>query len=144
MLKLDIKTEPYWIDLPGKVRVKVKPVNTAVMSAAQAEAAMQYNALPQKPQSETERKGISESLLVAALATFAIMEWEGVMLSDGTTLAPITPETVRQLMDYWLIADEFLKKYVSQIGLQESEGNASAPAANGITAEASSSADNAS
>ena len=36
MLKLDIKTEPYWIDLPSNVRIKVKPITTAVMSAARA------------------------------------------------------------------------------------------------------------
>ena len=34
MLKLNLKTEPYWIPLPGKIKVKVTPISTAIMSAA--------------------------------------------------------------------------------------------------------------
>jgi hypothetical protein len=135
MLKLNLKTEPYWIDLPGTVRVKVKPVSTALMSAAQASAAAVYNTLVERGETNVDddalRKGLSESLLVKALGKFAIIEWENVFKADGDAPAELNDANVEQLLDFWVIADEFLKQYVSQINLVKSEGNVSAPAANG-------------
>ena len=135
MLKLNLKTEPYWIDLPGTVRVKVKPVSTALMSAAQASATAAYNALIERNETDVDddalRKGLTESLLVKALGKFAIIEWENVFKADGDAPAELNDTNIEQLFDFWVIADEFLKRYVSQITLVQSEGNVSAPAANG-------------
>jgi len=135
MLKLNLKTEPYWIDLPGTVRVKVKPVSTALMSAAQASATAVYNTLVERGETNVDddalRKGLSESLLVKALGKFAIIEWENVFKADGYAPAELNDANIEQLLDFWVIADEFLKQYVSQINLVKSEGNVSAPAANG-------------
>ena len=137
MLKLNLKTEPYWIDLPGTVRVKVKPVSTALMSAAQASATAAYNALIERNETDVDddalRKGLTESLLVKALGKFAIIEWENVFKADGDAPAELNDANVEQLLDFWVIADEFLKRYVSQIALVQSEGNVSAPAANGTS-----------
>ena len=72
-----------------------------------------------------------ESLLVKALGKFAIIEWENVFKADGDAPAELNDANVEQLLDFWVIADEFLKRYVSQIALVKSEGNVSAPAANG-------------
>ena len=138
MLKLNLKTEAYWIDLPGTVRVKVKPVNTAMMSAAQASAAINYNAMVERKETDAKndalRRGLSESLLVKALGKFAIIEWENVFKPDGDAPAELNDTNVEQLFDFWVVADEFLKVYVSQIALVQSEGNVSAPAANGTSA----------
>ena len=138
MLKLDIKTEPYWIELPAKVRVKVKPVSTAIMSAAQSMALDNYRQLVDSgeldPANDALRKGISESLLIKALARLSIVEWEGVLAADNDNLAPINDKTVSDLMDIWLLAQEFLKIYVTQFKLLETEGNVLAPAASGISA----------
>ena len=138
MLKLDIKTEPYWIELPAKVRVKVKPVSTAIMSAAQSMALDNYRQLVESgeldPANDALRKGMSESLLIKALARLSIVEWEGVLAADNDNLAPINDKTVSDLMDIWLLAQEFLKIYVTQFKLLETEGNVLAPAANGISA----------
>lgn len=140
MLKLNLKTDAYWIDLPGKVRVKVKPISTAVMSAAQAMALEEYRRMVDggdlDPANECLRKGTSESLLITALAKLAIIEWEGVLASDSDSPAPVTDQTVADLMDIWLIAQDFLKAYVMQFKLLETEGNVSAPAANGTSAAA--------
>jgi len=136
MLKLNLKTEPYWIDLPGTVRVKVKPVSTALMSAAQAAATIEYNAMVERGETDVKndplRRGLSESLLVKALGKFSIIEWENVFKPDGDAPAELNDTNVEQLFDFWVVADEFLKVYVSQITLVQSEGNVSAPAANGI------------
>ena len=39
MLKLDLPVDPFWADLPHGVRVRIKPVTTAIVSAAQHRAA---------------------------------------------------------------------------------------------------------
>ena len=139
MLKLNLKTEPYWIDLPAKVRVKVQPITTAIMSAAQAMALVNYRQMVDRnqidPANEHLRKGSSESLLIKALASLAIIEWEGVLAADNDDVAPANEQTISNLMDIWLIAQEFLKDYVTQFKLLETEGNVSAPAASGISAE---------
>ena len=138
MLKLNLKTEAYWIDLPGKAKVKVKPISTAVMSAAQSMALENYRQLVDSgeldPANDALRKGMSESLLIKALARLSIIEWEGVLASDSDDLAPINDKTVSDLMDIWLLAQDFLKLYVTQFKLLETEGNVSAPAANGTSA----------
>ena len=138
MLKLNLKTEAYWIDLPGKVKVKVKPISTAVMSAAQSMALENYRQLVDSgeldPANDALRKGMSESLLIKALARLSIIEWEGVLASDSDDLAPINDKTVSDLMDIWLLAQDFLKLYVTQFKLLETEGNVLAPAANGTSA----------
>jgi hypothetical protein len=45
MLTLDLPVEPYWLDLPRGVRVEIRPVTTAVMAAAQAEASRRLGAM---------------------------------------------------------------------------------------------------
>jgi hypothetical protein len=138
MLKLNLKTESYWLDLPGKVKVKVKPITTALMSAAQSMAVDQYRKLVESgqvdAQNDSVRKGVGESLLIKALAQLAITEWEGVLAADSDAPAPVTEQNVSDLMDIWLIAQDFMKAYVTQFSLLETEGNVSAPAANGTSA----------
>lgn len=138
MLKLDLKTEAYWLDLPGKVKVKVLPITTAIMSAAQSLAVDRYRASVTSgltdAENEAMRKGETESLLITALAELSIIEWQGVYAASGDAPAVLTPETISQLMQLWLIAQEFLKQYVTQFRLLDVEGNVSAPAANGILA----------
>ncbi len=138
MLKLNIKNEPYWIDLPGKVRLKVTPVSTAIMSAAQAMALEEYRGMVDggalDPGNDALRKGTSESLLIKSLARLSILEWEGVLAAENDDPAPVNDQTVESLMNIWLVAQEFLKIYVTQFTLMVTEGNVSAPAANGISA----------
>jgi hypothetical protein len=147
MLKLNLKTESYWISLPGKIRVKVKPVSTAIMSTAQSMALASYRQLVDggelDPANDALRRGTSESLLIKALAQLAILEWEGVLAADNDDPAPVNDQTISDLMDIWLVAQEFLKAYVTQFTLLETEGNVSAPAANGISAAAALTAGNA-
>lgn len=140
MLKLDIKTEPYWLGLPCGIRVRVKPVSTAVIGAAQAMALKEYRALLDggmlDPLNEELRNATSDSLLITALAQLAILEWEGVIAADGGEPAPVNGRTVGDLMQIWLVAQAFFKSYTEQFNLLETEGNVSAPAANGTSAAA--------
>lgn len=143
MLRLNLKKEPYWMQLPASVRVKVRPLTTAVMSAAQSQVIRQIVAIREACKTdltlpdvddEQTRLALSESLLIKALGRGAIIEWEGVMLPDSDALAPISDQTVNDLMDIWFMAQEFWKQYTNSLSLLDAEGNGSGLAPSGISA----------
>ncbi len=150
MLKLDLPKAPYWLTLPAQVELFVKPLTSALMQAAQAHAVKELLALRQQRQaledagqdathlpdlSDPEiRHSLSEIALTKALARLAILQWKGVLAQDADELAPITPETVDHLMDFWFIAQDFYRQYHHSLSVLEREGNGSRPAANGISA----------
>ena len=110
MLKLDLKKEPYWLELQAEVRLKVKPLTSAIMHLAQAQAVR------------------------AMLARHAVIAWDNVVVPGTETPAELTPDNVGELMDVWFINQEFGKKYMRQMDLLEAEGNGSRPARNGTSA----------
>lgn len=141
MLRLNLQKEPYWMDLPSGVRVRVRPLSTAIMNAAQSLVIKQIKEMQEdesvlKPNLDVDsiRFGLSEALLVKALAQAAIIEWEGVMQSEGDTAAQVTQQSVAELMDIWFIGQEFWKQYTTSYFVLEVEGNASRPGVNGTTA----------
>ncbi len=150
MLKLNISKEPYWLDLPAQVRVKVKAPTSIMVSIAQTQASQELNALYEEYQRRREsgantddlpdlsskgaRDIMSETLLFKRLALQAILEWENVMQSDSDEPAEVNPQNISALMDVWKINQNFGQQYLRDIELRESEGNASRPAANGTSA----------
>jgi hypothetical protein len=150
MLRLNLKKEPYWLDLPAEVKLKVRPLSTAIMSAAQSSVIKQITDWRQERKSRTEvgadvsdlpdvddeetRLGLSESLLIKALARGAVVEWQGVLNSAGDAPALLNDEAVNDLMDIWFIAQDFWKHYTSSLSLLEAEGNGYRLAANGTSA----------
>lgn len=143
MLRLNLKKEPYWLELPAGVRVKVRPLTTAVMSAAQSQVIKQIVAMREERKSnpyvpdvddDQTRLGLSESLLIKALARGAILEWEGVVQPDSDIVEPISDQNIADLMDIWFVAQEFWKQYTAALSLLDAEGNSSRLAPNGTTA----------
>ena len=141
MLRLNLQKEPYWMDLPSGVRVRVRPLSTAIMNAAQSIVIKQIKEMQEdesvlKPNLDVDsiRFGLSEALLVKALAQAAIIEWEGVMQPEGDAVAKVTQQSVAELMDIWFIGQEFWKQYTTSYFVLEVEGNASRPGVNGTTA----------
>ena len=142
MLRLNLKKEAYWMDLPSGVRVRVRPLSTAIMNAAQSNVIKQIKALQADAaaeiqpnmQNEDSRYGLSEALLVKALAVAAIIEWEGVMNAAGDEAAVVDDKSVCDLMDIWFVGQDFWKQYTTSYFALEVEGNESRPGANGTTA----------
>jgi len=129
------------MDLPSGVRVRVRPLSTAIMNAAQSIVIKQIKEMQEdesvlKPNLDVDsiRFGLSEALLVKALAQAAIIEWEGVMQPEGDAVAKVTQQSVAELMDIWFIGQEFWKQYTTSYFVLEVEGNASRPGVNGTTA----------
>jgi hypothetical protein len=72
---------------------------------------------------ETPHFSLTQSFLIKALASHAILEWKGVLTAEGCHIAPLTEQTIHDLMDIWFIAQEFWKQYMGSISLLEIEGN---------------------
>lgn len=128
MLRLNLAREPSWLNLALGVRIRVEPLTTALMVAARSDPSVR--SLPE---------GTSDDEIAVvfgkALATRAILDWEGVGDATGKP-APVTPEAIAALLDIWPVFERFQMGYVAR-GLElEQEKNASAPSPTGPTAGA--------
>lgn len=150
MLRLGRPKEPVWLDLPHGVRVLVRPITTALWTAARAHAQQEVRALVADEERRKEaglssadtadtkdegvRQGLAQELLVKALARYGIMAWEGVGDLDGNPIEA-TPDAAAQLMGQeFTIASAFFEQYLAADDRMAAEGNASAPAPGGTGA----------
>ena len=114
MIRIGLKREPYWIDLPYGVRLHVSPATTAFVMAARVQTL--------RDSQETDDPTARSAALLKNLAVLAIMEWEGVGDSDGNP-AEVTPEAVRAFMDLWPMANAFEELYLTPALVLEQEKN---------------------
>ncbi|AGH98941.1 hypothetical protein [Micavibrio aeruginosavorus] len=138
MLKLNIKTEPYWLELGLGVRVKVRPCTSPIFYAARAfmnkrlteigeeyrkrkEIGASVDDLPQVDNVEI-REALAEEYLARGLARTAIVDWDGILEADGDAKAPVTPEKIDELMTgFWSIAASFSQQYTGVRELIDAE-----------------------
>ncbi len=138
MLKLNIQTEPYWLELGIGVRVKVRPCTSPIFYAARAfmnkrlteigeeyrkrkEIGASVDDLPQVDNAEI-REALAEEYLARGLARAAIVDWEGILEADGDATAPVTPEKIDELMSgFWSIAASFSQQYTGVRELIDAE-----------------------
>lgn len=111
MLRLDLKREPYWLDLLPGVRVHVRPCTTAMLMAARAE----LSRLPRQP-----GEGLAELLRLLALA--AIEAWEGIGDEAGAEM-PVSPEAITAVMELWPFAEAFEARYLGPAMVLDDEKN---------------------
>ncbi len=147
MIRLGIPKEPLWIELMGGVRLRVRPLTTAVYEAARATGqrkAIQIaveqglieaagGTIVDLPDS-TDKDGVaglSQMFFVQGLAVHAIIEWEGVGDAEGNS-AQVTQENVEEMIrDFPTIADQFAVAYITPLSEAIEEGNALSAAPNG-------------
>jgi hypothetical protein len=115
MIRLNLKKEPYWLDLIPGVRVKVAPFTSAIMSAASTSPALR--ALP--PETDQDMRFF---VLTVEVAKLAILDWDGVGDEAGEPAA-VTPEGIAALLDIYQIARAFGVQYVTRGLLVSAEGN---------------------
>ena len=128
MLTLNITNAPQWCDLIPGVRVKLRPLTTALMVSARGDPAIAD--LPEGAASEEAALAMAK-----ALARRAILGWEGIGDADGEPL-PVSPEAIDALLDLWPAFEAFQTLYVAKALLLDAEKNASAPLPTGPTAGA--------
>jgi hypothetical protein len=148
MFSLDIPTEPYWIDLPMGVRVKVRPVDGITVAAARTfaftcatEARKQREerldaGLPVDDLLDLDdmniRDGFVKVQLAAALARYGAVDWEGVGTPEGEAL-PFSKAGAEQMARHPVMTQPFLDACFDPSIRVVVEGNASAPGLNGST-----------
>lgn len=123
MITLDLSPEPRWLDLPRRVSVRIRPVTTAVLIAAQSAA---RRALEEVPEAERQDPallaGLGFAALVEALARYAILDWRGVGDAAGEPL-PLTPERAALLMRHEDLATAFWEAVHRPLAALAAEGN---------------------
>ncbi len=132
MLTLDLSNEPRWHDLAPGVRVKLRPLTTALMVATRSDPDVE--AVPDGTSDETRAL-----IFAKALARRAVLDWEGIGDAGGNAIAP-SPEAIDALLDIWPIFEAFQLVYVSKGLLLEQEKNVSALSPNGVSAGATATA----
>jgi len=115
MIRLDLKREPYWLDLGYDVRLQVRPATTALVMAARVAAI--------KEMQDTDDIGIRSAALIKNLAQLAVIGWEGIGDADGNP-ADLSSDGIAALMDLWPIANTFERQYLNPALLLEQEKNA--------------------
>ena len=132
MLRLDLTSEPRWLDLGHGVRLSVAPLTTALMVASRSDAVVE--ALPDNASNE------ERALVFAkALARRAVLAWDGIGDADGNPIEP-SPEAIDALLEVWPIFEAFQAIYVSKGLLLDAEKNVSAPSPTGTSAGATATA----
>jgi hypothetical protein len=129
MIRLELSTEPKWLELGRGVRVKVLPPVSAIATEVWREMA-EAGAFEDEPEIDA---GVLEA---KAWARRVIVEWEGVGDAEGEVIETPTPETVDALMDVPWVWLAFRALYVAPIHALEQEKNASPPSPNGSSAGA--------
>lgn len=125
MIRLDLSSEPKWLDLGSGLRLHVLPVTTAIMVAARNDPAVE--ALPEGASKE------EQALVMAkAVARRVVTGWEGVGDADGNPV-PVTPEGIDALLDIWPIFEAFQTRCLAPHLMLDAEKNASAPSPNGTS-----------
>jgi hypothetical protein len=150
MIDLSQPSAPYELELPYGLKVTVKPLTTAGMSAAQAaarravetierqaservEAGLTLDGLPDLSP-EGERDGFYQAQLIRELAVRHITSWTGVELEGGR--APPTPENVAAVMDLYPVGERFFQEFTLRQVLLNVSKNGSGPSAAGTSSRA--------
>ena len=128
MQRLALSPESEWVDLGRGVRVRVRPITTALVYAARKDPAIAD--LPAGADQEQIALVMGQSI-----ARLAIVAWEGIGDADGNPIDP-SPEAVTELMNIWPICRAFNKQVVEPAFDQESEKKDSAPSPSGSSAAA--------
>ena len=123
MIRLNLSSEPRWLDLGPSLRLQVAPVTTAIMAAARSDIAASDapEDLPQEALAVTMAK---------AVARRALLDWEGVGDQDGN-LVPVSPAGIDALLEIWPVFEAFQAHCLAPHLMLDQEKNASAPSPTG-------------
>ena len=128
MQRLALSPESEWVDLGRGVRVRVRPITTALVYAARKDPAIAD--LPAGADQEQIALVMGQSI-----ARLSIVEWDGVGNEDGEVIDP-TPETISALMEIWPLCQSFMRQCDDPVFTAEAEKKGSAPSPSGSSAGA--------
>ncbi|WP_415132229.1 hypothetical protein [Paracoccus sp. (in: a-proteobacteria)] len=116
MIRLNLSSEPRWVDLLPGLRLKTAPVTTAVMASARADASLD-GLDPEAP------KEVLAVAMAQAVARRVVTEWEGVGDEEGEPV-PISPENIDALLNIWPVFEAFQREVLGPHLVLDAEKNA--------------------
>lgn len=128
MIRLNLISEPRWIELLPGLRLQVAPVTTAVMASAGTDPLLAYL-------DKATSEGDVAAAMAKAVARRVVLDWEGVGDDAGDPLT-ISPEGIDALLDLWPVFKAFQVEVLGPQLLLGAEKNVSAPSPTGTTAGA--------
>jgi hypothetical protein len=121
MLKLNLSNESRWIDLAGGVKIKAKPLTSAMMLAARNNP--RVVALAKGRVDENTVQDDAVALEVAKIiGGMVIEEWEGVGDAAGEPV-PVSQDWIDALFELWPIFEAFQVGVVAGAMLVDAEKN---------------------
>ena len=122
MLKLNLSTEPHWLDLGHGVRLFVEPLTTAIMLAARSDPAILDATVDAEGDAAPSNDDLAR-IVAKAVARIVVKDWEGVGDAEGKPL-PLTPEGLDALLELWPIFEAFQTEYIAGALILDAEKNA--------------------
>jgi hypothetical protein len=122
MLKLNLSTEPKWLDLGHGVRLFVEPLTTAIMLAARSDPAILDATVDAEGAADPSNDDLAR-IVAKAVARIVVKDWEGVGDAEGKPL-PLTPEGLDALLELWPIFEAFQTEYIAGALILDAEKNA--------------------
>ena len=122
MLRLNLSTEPRWLDLGHGVRLLVDPLTTAIMLAARSDPAIVAAAEDAQTDSSASNDDLAR-IVAKAVARIVVKDWDGVGDEDDQPLT-LTPEGIDALLELWPIFEAFQTKYIAGALILDAEKNA--------------------
>lgn len=140
MLKLNLNPEPFWLEIGGGVRVKVPPLDTAILRAVEYTAWQAYSALKVTATGGDDAATIDAGQVARLEGAFAlarvralagaIIAWEGVTDEAGSPLI-IAPNALDAFASHPMAGPVFARAYDATVAPLLAEGNASANTSHG-------------
>lgn len=137
MIRLGAPRETRWIDLPMGVRLRVRPLVTALVQAAKFRADREYRAALEAwktaaeaglvesaaPLDSDERKAaLLYALTINEIARECVIDWEGVGNLDGEPV-PFAVEALPELLSHNGVAEAFIAAVTASAAAMAAEGN---------------------
>ena len=122
MLRLNLSTEPRWLDLGHGVRLLVEPLTTAIMLAARSDPAIVAAAVEADSDAAHSNDDLAR-IVAKAVARIVVKDWDGVGDENGKPLS-LTPEGIDALLELWPIFEAFQTNYIAGALILDAEKNA--------------------
>lgn len=128
MIRMPQSKDPVWYDLGLGVRLKVRPITTAIVRAASAAATgTDYP--------EADVLSVRMAVFNREIAIRSVVDWEGVGDADGNP-APVTTETIGAAMDMHQVDAAFQAICLAPWLMMAAEKKGSAPLPDGSSERA--------
>lgn len=119
MFKLNLKSEPYWIDMPKGVRLHVLPAGATLMEGVRKAL---FSGVVDEDDVKDRAETISKVDWAKAMARHAVIAWDGVGDEKGKEIEP-TPDYLDALIEDDTMFQAFMAAYVVPAWQIGEEGN---------------------